>query len=91
MGWAQKPVAAKGGQPDPLLAGIDLNAMRVRAVYGTSQVAPRPLPLTDAHSDLPMAISLEARRPQVGRPGAESVPAVATPRMCRFWRLSGSV
>jgi hypothetical protein len=70
MAWAQKPLTAKGVEPDPLLIGLDLNATRARAVYGTTQVTPRPLPLDGAQPDLPMVLSLEGRRLQVGRAGA---------------------
>src|ERR1700739_4689351 len=49
--------------------GIDLNATRLLAVSGPAGAPPRPLPVDGAHVDLPMAISLEARKPEVGRAG----------------------
>jgi hypothetical protein len=51
------------------LAGLDLNATRLRAVQGSAGAPPRPLALDGAHRDLPVALSLEGRHPEVGRPG----------------------
>jgi hypothetical protein len=70
MGWsnwsARKPDADTGA-----VVGLDLTAGRARAVYGPVVGAtPRPLLLDDPHADLPLAISLEQRTAEVGRPGA---------------------
>lgn len=51
------------------LLGLDLNASRARAVCGAAGV-PRPIALDGAERELPLAISLERRRPEVGRAGA---------------------
>jgi hypothetical protein len=51
------------------LIGLDLNGTRVRAVVGPGEVPPRALALDGKNSDLPMALSLENRRPEVGRAG----------------------
>jgi hypothetical protein len=51
------------------LIGLDLNSTRVRAVMGPGEVPPRALPLDGQDSDLPMAVSLENRRPEVGKAG----------------------
>jgi hypothetical protein len=50
-----------------LFAGLDLNASRVRAVSGSATSIPRSLDL-DGEKDgaLPLALSLENRRPEVG-------------------------
>ena len=49
------------------LIGLDLNATRVRGVSGPAEIPPRSLPLDGG--DLPLAVSLENRRPEVGRAG----------------------
>src|SRR5256886_15424367 len=46
-----------------------LPVSRARAVAGVRGVPPRVLPLDAPHADLPLAISLEGRRPEVGRAG----------------------
>jgi len=51
------------------LIGLDLNGTRVRSVVGPGEVPPRALALDGKNADLPMAISLENRRPEVGRAG----------------------
>ena len=51
------------------LIGFDLNATRARAVHGPIQNLPAPLRLDGELRDLPMAISLESRTPEVGRAG----------------------
>lgn len=53
------------------LAGLDLNATRVRAVSGPAQVAPRPVVLEGNERDLPLAVSLEKRKPSVGKVGLQ--------------------
>src|SRR5438105_9532450 len=70
MAWPQKPVAAKRSEVAAILAGFDLNATRVRAVHGPIQLEPRVLPLDEDRDELPMVLSLENRRPVVGRAGA---------------------
>jgi hypothetical protein len=54
---------------DLLLIGLDLNATRARAASGVGAESGRPLPLDGSHMELPVAISLEGRRPEVGRAG----------------------
>jgi hypothetical protein len=51
--------------PRPLLVALDLNATRVQAVVD-SGAGPRFYPLDEGRDELPMAISLEERRPEVG-------------------------
>jgi hypothetical protein len=50
------------------LAGLDLNASRVRAVAGAAG-EPRAQQLDGHHADLPVALSLAGRVPEVGRAG----------------------
>jgi hypothetical protein len=56
------------------LIGLDLNATRARAIQGESHgsgpTIPIALPLDGNERELPLAVSLEERQPQVGRPGA---------------------
>jgi hypothetical protein len=51
------------------LIGLELNSTRARAVIGPGEVPPRTLALDGKGGDLPMAVSLENRRPEVGRAG----------------------
>jgi hypothetical protein len=51
------------------LVGIDLNATRALAVYGTRAQSLALLPLEGDQLDLPLALSLEGRSVAVGRPG----------------------
>jgi hypothetical protein len=51
------------------LIGFDLNATRVRAVGGPSADVAFCLPLDGEHDDLPLALSLQGRHPEVGRAG----------------------
>src|SRR5262245_17144544 len=64
--WSRKPA-----NDDPrTIIGLDLNAARARAVYGSSVgVAPKRLPLDTPDDDLALAISLEKRAPEIGRSG----------------------
>lgn len=55
---------------EPTLIGLDLNAARARAVAGPASAVARPLLLDGDAEELPLAISLEGRRPQAGRAGA---------------------
>jgi hypothetical protein len=49
------------------LVGLDLDATRARAVAGPAPSAATVLRLGEPHGELPLAISLEGRQPQVGR------------------------
>jgi hypothetical protein len=51
------------------LIGLDLNATRIRAVQADAQQVPMILPLGGQHEELPLALSLEQRTPQVGYAG----------------------
>jgi hypothetical protein len=51
------------------LIGLDLNATRARAVQGPEGLTPSLLPLDGPHADLPLALSMEHRRIEVGRAG----------------------
>jgi hypothetical protein len=53
---------------EPVLIGVDLNATRLRAVAGPAGAA-QALPLDGRHADLPTAVNLECRTPDVGRAG----------------------
>ena len=55
------------------LLGLDVNATRVRAVSGTMGDFPCPLPLDPPAIDLPMVISLDKPRPEVGLAGVRLV------------------
>jgi hypothetical protein len=52
------------------LAGLELNATYARAVSGPDGIPPLAVLLDGDDADLPMAVSLEKRRPEVGRAGA---------------------
>jgi hypothetical protein len=49
--------------------GLDLNAGRARAVAGPAGEYALPVPLEPPHAELPLALSLEGGRPQVGTAG----------------------
>jgi hypothetical protein len=49
------------------LVGLDLNSTRARAVHGSEAGAAVPLALEEDHVELPLAISLEGRKPVPGR------------------------
>src|SRR5262249_48670001 len=51
------------------LAGLDLNATRARAVAGTRTSAAAPVRLDGDRVEMPLALSLEGRKPAVGRAG----------------------
>jgi hypothetical protein len=55
-----------GGKP-PLI-GLDLNAGRIRAVMSTPGQAPQLVSIA-GEAELPLAVSLEGRSPEVGRAG----------------------
>jgi hypothetical protein len=50
------------------LLGLDLNSSRVRGVCGAAGL-PRPIALDGAERELPLTISLERRKPEVGQTG----------------------
>lgn len=50
------------------LIGLDLDATRARAAAGPAG-SPVALALDDGRDELPLALSLEGRRPEIGRPG----------------------
>lgn len=52
------------------LIGLDLNASRVRAVGGPAG-KPQGLPLDGERAELPMAVSLQNRHPEIGRPALQ--------------------
>jgi hypothetical protein len=70
MAWAFRSTPATRSQNDPLLVGLDLNASRARAVHGPATLAPSVLPLDGDTEELPTVVSLEGKRPEVGRAGA---------------------
>jgi hypothetical protein len=51
------------------LFGLDLNAGRARAVAGPAGDYALPVPLEPPHAELPLALSLERGRPEVGGAG----------------------
>ena len=51
------------------LLALDLNATRLRAVVGPSPRESGPVALEDSETELPLALSLEGRSPEVGRAG----------------------
>src|SRR5713226_8511780 len=55
------------------LLGLDINATRARAVSGTMGDFPCPLPLDPPAIDLPMLISLNKPKPEVGLAGVRLV------------------
>ena len=78
--WSRKsaePVAAAS------LVGLDLDARRARAAHGPAgDAAPRPLKLDPPHDELPMAVSLEKRTPEVGHAAlalARKLPHLTAP------------
>ena len=66
MGWVNwnRKSSDSGLMRAPL--GVDLNAARARAANGRA-VRNKLFLLDDPHSDLPLAISLEKRTPEIGR------------------------
>lgn len=49
------------------LIGIDLNATRLLAVGGPDGAPAHPVPLDGSHAEIPMALSLEKRRAEIGQ------------------------
>ncbi len=70
MVWALKSQPARKPDAQPLLVGLDLNGTRARAMQGTNPAVPQVLPLDGAYLDLPMILSLQGRKPLVGRAGS---------------------
>ncbi len=70
MVWALKSQPARKPDAQPLLLGLDLNGTRVRGVQGNNPALPQVVPLDGAYLDLPMILSLQGRKPQVGRVGS---------------------
>ncbi|HLN33348.1 MAG TPA: hypothetical protein VK395_36810 [Gemmataceae bacterium] len=89
MGWARKVLPAKGAASIPILVGIDVDATRARAVHGPGRQTPRPLPLDDPREDLPMVLSLEGRRPELGRAGASLCRRSPHLACSSFWAYLG--
>jgi hypothetical protein len=48
------------------LVGLDLDATRARAVHGPASSTAAVLRLAEPHAELPLAVSLQGRQPQVG-------------------------
>jgi hypothetical protein len=69
MLWARKKEPAVGAMPAGTLVGLDLNASRARAVHGPAHTAPVTLPLDGAYAQVPLALSLQHRHPEIGRAG----------------------
>jgi hypothetical protein len=63
VNWTRKAEGA-GDARGPL--GVDLNAGRARAAHGRA-ARNKPFLLDDPHLDLPLAISLDKRTPELGR------------------------
>ena len=68
------------------LIGFDLNASRLRAVQGPPQNVPMILPLPGERDELPLALSLEERTPQIGPGGAMVLSYL---KSCRRETISG--
>jgi hypothetical protein len=68
MGWANwtRKAAETFGVAVAAL-GVDLNSTRIRAMSGEAGRPPRPMPLDDPLDELPLAVSLEQRTPEVGQ------------------------
>src|SRR5262249_22186184 len=72
-GGSKRHVTAAAGRHEGgamSLVGLDLNASRARAVIGAAGTVPKPLPLDEARRELPTALSLQNRHPEVGLAGA---------------------
>jgi hypothetical protein len=66
----------------PAAVGLDLDSSRVRAMAGEPGRPARPLLLDEPHADLPMAVFLEKRLPEPGRPALGN--ARRTPHLACF-------
>src|SRR4051812_25797355 len=69
MTWSRSPKKSNHRSPCMNVVGLDLNSTRARAVHGPAGGKPRPIALDGAQSELPLALSLEGRQPEVGRAG----------------------
>lgn len=61
--WTRKPATAEHGAA---MAGLDLNATRAAAMFGAPSQPPRPIRWGEGVDELPLALSLERRAPEVG-------------------------
>jgi len=69
VNWSRRTLAERQETGD---VGIELNAARVRAALGRSAYN-RAVPLEGDHLDLPLAINLDGRLPEVGRAGTSLI------------------
>jgi hypothetical protein len=67
VNWTRK--AAEPFGTSAAAVGLDLNSTRLRAMSGDAGRPPRAVPLDEPLDDLPLAVSLEQRTPEVGRAG----------------------
>src|SRR5262245_28397559 len=65
VNWTRKAAEPFGVAVASL--GLDLNATRLRVMSGDAGRPPRTVPLDDPLDELPLAVSLEARTPEIGR------------------------
>jgi hypothetical protein len=65
VNWTRKAVEPFGSSAAAL--GFDLNSTRLRAMSAEAGRPPRPVVLDEPLDDLPLAVSLESRAPEVGR------------------------
>jgi hypothetical protein len=70
MVWALKSQPARKPDAQSLLVGLDLNGTRARAIQGVNPAGSQVMSLDGAYLDLPMVLSLQGRKPQVGRVGS---------------------
>src|SRR5260370_1257197 len=61
------------------LLALDLNATRIRAALGATAEESRSVPLEGQEAELPLAVSLEGRYPEVGRAGSACPATVDRP------------
>src|SRR5262245_64531559 len=66
VNWSRKSDAGTAATGTGTV-GLELNAGAARAVGLGPGRPPRPLLLADPHEELPLAVSLERRHPEVGR------------------------
>jgi hypothetical protein len=67
---------------NPVLVGLELNSSWALAVSGTSSSLARVIPLEESSDELPLAVSLEGRRAEVGR-AAVSLCRLAPHLVCQ--------
>lgn len=80
MAWGTWP-RKHATDPGTAVAGLDINATRARGAVTSAGTPPRPLLLADPEEELPLAISLEGRAPQVG-PAALAFRRAAPHQLC---------